>query len=174
MKHVALSAAVLACVSFQPEVARAQADMLMMRLCKKITDDGARLKCFDEKVTETDKGLTAKPKAIKQTPQAETLLSPAMQELRARLDKAFLEAAINVQVMAISKRDQFTNGKLPQLMLFGYMNRASVYQIVTKTDLIRQAREAGFQSLDAFSKSDGHWIFDLSGSGQTCSRDLCF
>jgi hypothetical protein len=76
--------------------------------------------------------------------------------------------------MALSKRE-FPNGKLPQLVLFGYMNRASVYRIITNTDLIRQARGAGFQSLHMWGKGEGgHWIFDLSGTGSACSRDLCF
>jgi hypothetical protein len=94
-------------------------------------------------------------------------------DLRSTLDKLFLEAGIDIEVIVISKPP--AAGKLPQLMLFGYVSRVSIYQIITKTDLIRRARDVGFRSIDMFSKSgDGHWVFDLTVSGQVCSRDLCF
>jgi hypothetical protein len=67
MKLAALSITALICLSFQPQIAHAQADILMMRLCKKITDDGARLKCFDAIGTEVAK--TTEEKGPRPAPQ---------------------------------------------------------------------------------------------------------
>lgn len=133
--------------------------------CASIANDWARNTCY---------GLSAKDTTNRVKPAAPQLTTAAM-DLRSRLDKLFLEAGIDIQVIVISKPP--AAGKLPQLMLFGYVSRVSIYQITTKTDLIRRAKEAGFRSIDFFSKSgDGHWVFDLTGSGQTCARggELCF
>lgn len=101
-------------------------------------------------------------------------LSPAMLELRSKLDTVFLKSGIDMDVFALAKKDESTTGKLPQLQLFGYMNRAAIYQIITTLDLIRLARDAGFKSLDMNGKGQGRYIFDLTGAGRVCTRDLCF
>jgi hypothetical protein len=76
--------------------------------CKSIEDATKRLACYDR--TETP------PKVTDQQP-LNTSLTPAMRELRSRLDKSFLAAGVNMDVMALSKRDEFTTGKLPHLQL---------------------------------------------------------
>lgn len=147
--------------------ARAAAD------CSAFTDPTTRLACYDA-VAKT-KSKPTPPKVTGAAAPDSRALKYEMLELRSKLDKAFLEAAMNLEVLAVSKGDRLTTaGKRPQLMIFGYMNRAAVYQIITKLDLVKLARDAGFQSLDMYGKSDGHWVFDLTGTGQTCARDLCF
>jgi hypothetical protein len=160
MKRTLISITAIAALS---AAARAAPD------CSSFLDDTARLACYDQ-IAKGKKPKTA-------TVIAPTALTPQMIDLRGRLDKAFLEASLNIDVIAVPMNDpqHLTTGKKPTLLLFGYLNRASVYQIITKTDLVHSAREVGYRSIDVYSKgSDGRWIFDLTGPGQTCARDLCF
>lgn len=135
--------------------------------CSSFSDDKARLACFDA-VAKPKAAVPAKPDKVA------ALVTQPMLEFRSKLDKVFLESAINIQVIVIDKQKGLTTGKLPALLLMGYINRASAYQIITKTDLVRNARDAGFRSLDIFGQIDGRWVFDLTTDGRTCSIDLCF
>lgn len=62
MKLAAVSAAALACLVFQPQSASAQAELLMMRMCKRFADDAQRLKCFDAISEELPAKAEAEPK----------------------------------------------------------------------------------------------------------------
>lgn len=107
-------------------------------------------------------------------------LTPDQSTLRTSLDTAFLKAGVRVTVEAISDPRGVTvpkGAKLPVLLIWnGYLSRPDIYQIQSKLDVIGEARKAAFGTVIFYSAggTGSLYAFDVSRTGQTCSRDLCF
>lgn len=84
----------------------------------------------------------------------------------ARLERAMLQSGISAEVM----RDN------DKLIVFGFWSKADAYAILTRTTMLKDARAAGFATLDLADRGyNGHWIFDLSGGIPDCDtgQRLC-
>lgn len=107
-------------------------------------------------------------KGLKKPFTEETATAPPLTggSLVSRLDHAFLSAGVDIQVIP--------EAKTKNLVLFGYIDRLTVYQIATALPVLREAKASGFASVEFYDKGgNGSWKFDLSKT-PWCSRDLCF
>src|ERR1700738_3955901 len=86
-----------------------------------------------------------------------TLSAPAADqraEFAGALDRAFLRAGENVEVMTQGDR----------LILWGWWSRPRVFAAVPETELLAQARGAGLPLVDFADRGPaGHWIWNVAG-----------
>jgi hypothetical protein len=107
--------------------------------------------------------------------------TPEMLAYRDKIDKAILESGISIQISIATKDPP---GPLPpgfrvpypDMVFFGYIDRAVTYAIATKVlNSFADARALGFKTVEFYDKgSGGKYTFDLRKPSPTCSRDLCF
>lgn len=138
--------------------------------CRSLTDDKARLACFDATAS------AAKPVAVQASPANRV-------DYALQIERSFLKAGQNMSVMAPEAPDKASAVAespldYPQLILFAYFDRPFVYKTVAETEILATARALGFKTVDFFSRNAGHWIFDVSGKGPLprCDRvkRLCY
>jgi hypothetical protein len=126
--------------------------------CAGISDEKARLACYDR---------GAKPKAAAPRPgvtSAPELVDSTLLDYRGRLERALLENGVSAEVIVDG-----TN-----LTIWMFLNRAMVFQLITKAKILDSAKEAGFNKVRFWDKgNDGAWLFDLTKPG-SCARGLCW
>jgi hypothetical protein len=97
---------------------------------------------------------------------------------RFRLDHAFLESGINVDVIVRTESYKGMQGfdvPFPALVFFGPFSRVSVYKVAGSLNKFDDARKFGFKTVQFQSKlSEGTWTFDIRKPSPTCDRGLCF
>lgn len=73
-----------------------------------------------------------------------------------QLERNLLSLGIDVSVFTLEKDG-------PLLVIMGYINKPFVYNAISKLDVLRQAKSAGFKRVEFMDKGpDGRWIFDIS------------
>lgn len=86
-----------------------------------------------------------------------TVTAPAQQPrelFRGNIERAFLRNGISVEVVA----------RGGELMIYGWMTKALVYQLITDGKILDNGKSAGFTKIDFVDRGDdGRWTFDLSG-----------
>jgi hypothetical protein len=120
--------------------------------CHTITDDEARLACY-----EIEKTVNARWAYAKQ------------------LEKWFLSNGISIDVLV---RSPALNSKYPgpYLMFSGYLSKAMVFQLASKGALLKNAAALGFKGVDFYDKGgDEHYLFDVSNGLPRCDvfQGLC-
>jgi hypothetical protein len=127
--------------------------------CSEQADPAARLACYDAK--------SSPPKAES---QRRNNSSEARGIYAAQLRRFFLSNGLSIEVLWYERPDPKSMVKqpaklFPQLMIWGYIDDAFVYQMITQGDALAIAKSAGFDSLQFWSKAQGgYWTYDLSGA----------
>jgi hypothetical protein len=134
-----LSAAALA-LSLLATGAQAQTN------CTTINDDQQRLACFDAPVKKTNGSVQVQQRKL----------------LARGLEQSLLKIGVSADVY-------IEHPQTPLLGIYAHLDKSSVYQIITATDLLRASRAIGFHKVDFFDKgSNGHWTYDLTKGVPTC------
>lgn len=136
--------------------------------CSGIINDKARLACYD---------LAAPP-----VKEASRSPSPAMDQqrliYRTQLERAFLKSGISAELFMPDAASDPSNfkGKYPKLIVWTYLSRAAVFQLITEAKVLDGAREVGFKMVDFTDKGhEGHWIYDLTeDSNCDVKKRLCY
>lgn len=80
------------------------------------------------------------------------------------LERQLLSAGISVDVF-VRPNDQ--------MMLFGYWDKAAVFLIASRLNILPNAQRQGFRSVDFYDKGrEGHFTFDIPAKGTipSCAR----
>jgi hypothetical protein len=96
------------------------------------------------------------------------------------LQRALLSRGIDLQVAIRPKPTSELDkaAHFPQLHLYGFINRADVYQLIKASGVLAGAQNRKFRSVEFFDRGgvNGRWVFDLTGnSPPPCdtNRRLC-
>lgn len=137
--------------------------------CRSIKDEKARLACFDMAVAPAQPTAPKAPEPFGTSPQARL-------QYANQIERAFLKDGQNMSVMSLDapeKSGAFSRDKkaYPMLILFAYFGKPFVYKAISETELLDTAQKLGYRTVDFFSRSDGHWFFDIPASGPAPSCD---
>ena len=139
------------------QAASAQSD------CKTIADDKERLACYDKGT-----GAPAEQDKIEKTLDARRAYAR-------QLEKWFLSKGISMDVFTKEELSDFDkqNGlekynTYPQLVFFGYLSKATVFQIAGK--LLKNADALGFKGVNFKTVGDGRYFYDLSKGVPRCDQ----
>lgn len=137
--------------------------------CADIGDDMKRLACYDHGAKPKEK--TMKPQTATTPPSKPSTgtVSYALLDYRTRLEHAFLESGISANVVIQTKHStpgMRDFGRYPELIIWAYLSKAMVFQLITQGKILDNAKQAGFEMVDFFDKgNEGHWFFDLTKAG---------
>jgi len=132
--------------------------------CRSLSTLDERMKCYDANPGQ----MPALPPPLHSPPRQNG--ESVRLEFRHKMETTFLEHGVSMDVIA--------NGTHADILtIFGYLSKATVYQIAFSGRVLESAKEIGFKKVDFDDRgAEGHWIFDLSGTTPpTCdtSRRVC-
>jgi hypothetical protein len=102
----------------------------------------------------------------------------ARSQYAGRLERAMLKIGMSAEVAVEQTKNasstQSLGGKFPKLIVFSYLSKSLVFNLITEGKVLDGAKEAGFQSVVFLDRGDdGLWTFDLTKPG-SCARGLCW
>lgn len=140
--------------------------------CTSIQGDKERLKCFDNAIKNRSGSKKGAIKNSVETPRKKAIVPVSRAEEEARwayaknLERVFLSSGVNTDVFT---REPGST----ELILFGYMNKAIVYKLITEGMILVRAKELGFKKVQFRDKvANGAWFFDLSKPGPPPQCDI--
>lgn len=143
---------------------------LDLSACRTLTDEKARLACFD-KAAQPTKSAAART-------SAKLIVTDDQNKFASILDAQLLASSLDIRVGVLTE-GLGKQAKYPILYLLGYLDRPLVNKLMTDFKLLAAARQHGFLTIYFSGKGPGgNWIFEVnSTSGRICSsfrNDLCY